>query len=192
MIPRNMLRLKEKYEKEVVPEMMKKFGYKNKMAVPRIEKVIVNTSFGKLITGKTGSDEQKKFLDSILGDLALICAQKPIVKGAKKSISSFKLRKGLPVGAKVTLRKKRMYDFLERLIHIVLPRSRDFQGIDPASFDKKGNLTVAIKEHITFPEISPEKTKTIFGLEVTVVNSAKKREVGIELLKLIGFPIKHT
>ena len=187
-----MLHLQDKYQKEVIPAMMGKFGYRNKMAVPRIEKVIVNTSFGKLITGKTGSDEQKKFLDSILGDLALICAQKPIVKGAKKSISSFKLRKGLPVGAKVTLRKKRMYDFLERLIHIVLPRSRDFQGIDPASFDKKGNLTVAIKEHITFPEISPEKTKTIFGLEVTVVNSAKKREVGIELLKLIGFPIKHT
>jgi len=184
-----MLRLSEKYEKEVVPEMMKKFGYKNKMAVPRIEKVVVNTSFGKLIVDKT-SAEQKKFLDSILGDLALICAQKPILKGAKKSISSFKLRKGLPVGAKITLRKKRMYDFLERLIHIVLPRSRDFRGIDPASFDKKGNLTVAIKEHITFPEVSPEKTKTIFGLEVTIVTNSKKREAGIELLKLIGFPIK--
>jgi len=159
------------------------------MAVPRIEKVIVNTSFGKLIVGKT-SDEQKKFLDSILEDLSLICGQKPILKGAKKSISTFKLRKGLPVGAKITLRKKRMYDFLERLIHIVLPRSRDFRGIDPTSFDKKGNLTVGIREHITFPEVSPEKTKTIFGLEITIVTDAKKREEGIELLRLMGFPIK--
>jgi len=159
------------------------------MAVPRIEKVIVNTSFGKLIVGKT-SDEQKKFLDSILEDLSLICGQKPILKGAKKSISTFKLRKGSPVGAKITLRKKRMYDFLERLIHIVLPRSRDFRGIDPTSFDKKGNLTVGIREHITFPEVSPEKTKTIFGLEITIVTDAKKREEGIELLRLMGFPIK--
>jgi len=183
-----MIKLKEKYTKEVIPTMMKKFNYKSPMAVPRIEKVVVNTSFGKLISGKT-SKEQEKFSKEIVGDLSLIVAQKPIVTRAKKSIAGFKLREGAPVGAKVNLRRKMMYDFLERLIHIALPRSRDFGGISQSSFDKKGNLTLAIKEHITFPEISPEKSKTIFGLEITVVTNAKNKEEGIELLKLIGFPI---
>jgi len=184
-----MLRLKEKYKKEVIPQMMEKFGYKNPMAVPKIEKVVLNTSFGKLVSGKT-SEEQKKIYQPILEDLALICGQKPILKGAKKSISTFKIREGLPIGATVTLRRKRSADFLERLIHIALPRSRDFRGIDPKSIDKKGNLTIGIKEHITFPEILPERAKTIFGLEVTVVTNAKSREEGIELLRLLGFPIK--
>ena len=185
----NMLRLKEKYQKEVIPAMMEKFGYRNEMAVPKIKKVVVNTGFGRLVAGKT-SEEQKKLETAILEDLALISGQKPILKGAKKSISGFKIRKGMPVGAQVTLRGKRMQDFLERLIHIALPRSRDFRGIDPKSFDPKGNLTLAIKEHIAFPEISPEKVKNIFGLEITVVTTAKSREEGIELLKLLGFPIK--
>lgn len=184
-----MLRLREKYQKEVIPAMQEKFGYKNKMAVPKIEKVVLNTSFGKLVSGKT-SEEQKKIYQPILEDLALICGQKPILKGAKKSISTFKIREGLPIGATVTLRRKRSADFLERLIHIALPRSRDFRGIDPKSIDKKGNLTIGIKEHITFPEILPERAKTIFGLEVTVVTNAKSREEGIELLRLLGFPIK--
>jgi len=186
---KNMLRLKEKYKKEVIPQMMEKFGYKNPMAVPKIEKVVLNTSFGRLISGKT-PEEQKKIYQPILEDLALICGQKPILKGAKKSISTFKIREGLPIGATVTLRRKRSADFLERLIHIALPRSRDFRGIDPKSIDKKGNLTIGIKEHITFPEILPERAKTIFGLEVTVVTNAKSREEGIELLRLLGFPIK--
>jgi large subunit ribosomal protein L5 len=184
-----MLRLKEKYQKEVVPQMMEKFGYKSVMAVPKIEKVIINTGFGKLVVGKT-SDEQKKIQDSILNDLALISGQRPILTRAKKSISTFKVKKGMALGAKVTLRKKMMYDFLERLIHIALPRSRDFRGIDPNSFDKKGNLTIGIKEQIAFPEVSPEKTKQIFGFEVTICTTAKSREEGIELLKLMGFPIK--
>jgi large subunit ribosomal protein L5 len=184
-----MIRLPEKYKKEVIPEMMKKFGYKNSMAVPKLLKVTVNTGFGKLISGKT-SEEQKKILNSILDDLALICAQHPVLTKAKKSISGFKIRKGLPIGAKVTLRKKKMYDFLGRLIHIALPRSRDFRGIEPSSFDKKGNLTIGIREQIAFPEVSPERTKNIFGLEITVVTNAKKREEGLELLKLLGFPIK--
>ncbi|MFQ6049943.1 MAG: 50S ribosomal protein L5 [Candidatus Paceibacterales bacterium] len=184
-----MLRLLEKHKKEVILEMMKKFNYKNVMAVPQIKKVVVNTGFGRLISGKT-SGEKKKILDSVLEDLALITGQRPIVTGAKKSISGFKIRKGFPVGAVLTLRKRMMFDFLERLIHIVLPRSRDFQGIKPTSFDKQGNLTLAIKEHIAFPEVSPEKTKNIFGLEITVVTSAKSREEGIELLRLMGFPIK--
>ncbi|MBZ9573028.1 50S ribosomal protein L5 [Patescibacteria group bacterium] len=184
-----MLRLKEKYQKEVIPQMMEKFGYKNKMVVPRIEKVVVNTGFGRLISGKT-TEEQKKISDAILEDLSLITGQRPIKTCAKKSISGFKIRKGMPVGVEITLRSQRMYDFLERLIHISLPRSRDFQGIDPKSFDREGNLTIAIKEHIIFPEISPEKVKNMFGFEITVVTTAKNREEGIELLRLLGFPIK--
>jgi large subunit ribosomal protein L5 len=184
-----MLRLKEKYQKEVIPAMKEKFGYKNVMAVPRIEKVVVNTSFGRLLSGKT-SNEQKKIYTAILDDLSLICGQRPILTKAKKSISGFKIRQGFAIGSKVTLRKKKMYDFLERLIHIGFPRSRDFQGINPKSIDKQGNLTIAIKEHIIFPEISPEKTKNIFGFEITVTTKAKTKEEGIELLKLLGFPIQ--
>lgn len=183
------MRLPEKYNKEVIPAVMEKFGYRNKMAVPKIEKVIINTGFGKLVVGKT-SDEQKKIRESILNDLALITSQRPILTGAKKSISAFKIRRGMSLGARVTLRKKRMFDFLERLIYIALPRSRDFLGIDPKSFDKKGNLTIGIREHITFPEVSPEKIKQIFGFEITIVTTAKSQEEGIELLKLMGFPIK--
>ncbi len=179
----------EKYKKEVIPTMMERFGYTNPMAVPRIEKVLVNTGFGKLISGKS-SDERKKIQEAILHDLALICGQWPTLTKAKKSIAGFKIRKGMSLGAMVTLRRKRMNDFLERLINIVLPRLRDFQGIDPKSFDRNGNLTIGIKEHIAFPEISPEKVKNIFGLEITVVTTAKTREEGIELLKLLGFPIK--
>ncbi len=157
--------------------------------MPKIDKVVVNTSFGRLISGKT-SGEKKKNIDNILEDLALITGQRPIVTGARKSISGFKIRKGFPVGAVVTLRKKVMFDFLDRLVHIVLPRSRDFQGIELSSFDKQGNLTIAIKEHIAFPEVSLEKTKDILGLEITVVTTAKNRDEGIGLLKLLGFPIK--
>lgn len=184
-----MLKLKEKYNKEVVPQMMEKFGYKSIMAVPRIKKVTVNTGFGRLVAGKT-SEEQKKIYTGILEDLTLICGQRPVLTEAKKSISGFKTRKGMPIGAMVTLRGRRMYDFLERVINIALPRSRDFRGIELKSFDKKGNLTAPIKEHIVFPEVLPEKIKTIFGFEITVVTTSKNREEGIELLKLMGFPIK--
>ncbi len=184
-----MMRLQEKYQKEIIPEMVRKFGYKNKMAVPKIEKVVINTGFGRLITGKT-SDEQKKIQEEILGGLALICGQRPVLKKAKKSISGFKIRQGMPVGATVTLRKTKMYDFLERLIHLALPRSRDFSGIEKKSFDERGNLTIGIKEHTVFPEILPEKTKNIFGLEITIVTTAKNKEEGLELLRLMGFPIK--
>lgn len=184
-----MPRLKDKFEKEVISVMKEKFGYRNPMAVPKIEKVVVNTGFGRLLMGKT-AEEQRKIQKAILQDLALICGQYPVLTKAKKSISGFKVRKGMPVGAMVTLRKKKMYDFLERLINITLPRTRDFRGIDQKSVDKAGNLTIAIKEHIAFPEISPEQAKIMFGFEVTVVTSAKTREEGLELLKLLGFPIK--
>jgi len=183
------MHLAEQYKKEVIPAMMKKFGYKNSMAVPKILKVTANTGFGKLISGKT-SEEQKKILNSILNDLAFITAQHPILTKSKMSIAGFKIRKGLAIGVKATLRRGKMYDFLERLIRIALPRSRDFRGIKPSSFDKKGNLTIGIKEQIVFPEILPERAKNIFGLEITVVTNAKKREEAIELFKLMGFPIK--
>lgn len=185
-----MLKLRGKYNTEAVPKMMEKFGYKNKMDVSEIEKTIVNTGFGRLVAGKS-SEEQKKICEAILNDLSLITGQRPILTKAKKSISGFKTKMGLPIGAMVTLRGKRMYDFLERLIYIALPRSRDFQGIDAKSIDKGGNLTIGVKEHISFPEILPERAKNIFGLEITVVTNAKSREEGIELLRLMGFPIKE-
>ena len=185
-----MSRLQEKYNKEVIPTMMQKFGYKNAMAVPKIEKVVINTGFGRDIVGKT-NQEQEKIQEVILNDLSLISGQRPILSQAKKSISAFKIRKGLPIGTVVTLRKKKMYDFLERLINIALPRSRDFRGIDQKCIDKDGNLTIGVKEHIVFPEVSPENVKNIFGLEITVVTSTKNKEKIIELLRLMGFPIKR-
>lgn len=184
-----MLHLQDKYIKEVIPAMMKKFGCKNKMAVPKIEKVIVNTGFGRLVAGKS-YEEQKKIWETILNDLSLITGQRPVLTKAKRAISGFKTRIGLPIGAMVTLRGKRMSDFLERLIYITLPRSRDFRGLEEKSIDKRGNLTIGVKEHIAFPEILPERAKNIFGLEITVVTNAKKREEGLELLRLLGFPIK--
>ena len=184
-----MSKLIEKYQKKIIPEMTAKFGYKNKMSVPKIEKVVLNTGFGKTASGKTGS-EQKKIEESALEDLGLITGQRPLLTKAKKSIAAFKLRKGTPVGAAVILRKKKMYDFIDRFINISLPRVRDFSGINVKCFDEKGNLTVGIKEHIIFPEILPERAKNIFGIEITVKTTAKKKEEGIELLKLFGFPIK--
>ena len=181
--------MKEKYEKEVIPAMMKRFGYKSKMAVPTIEKVVVNIGFGKMISGKT-SDEKRKIMESLSNDLSLITGQHPVTTKARTSISGFKIRKGSPVGIMVTLRRKKMFDFLERLIHIALPRSRDFAGIKPDSVDKKGNLTIPIREHIAFPEILPEEAKRIFSLEITIVSTTQKRKEGLELLRLIGFPIK--
>jgi large subunit ribosomal protein L5 len=185
-----MAYLSEKYKKEVIPAMMKKFGYKSKMAVPKIKKVVVNTGFGRMIAGKT-PDEQRKTHAFILEDLNLICGQKPILTVAKKSIASFKIREGQEVGAVVTLRKIKMYDFLERLIQITLPRSRDFQGLDKKCFDKAGNMAIGIKEHIIFPEVSPEKSKNIFGLQIIVATTANNKEEGAELLRLMGFPIKQ-
>ncbi len=184
-----MARLIEKYKKETTPLMIKKFNYKNLMAVPKIEKVVINTSFGKIISGKT-SQETEKIIKAILKDLFLITGQKPLLIKAKKSISGFSLRAGSSVAAKITLRKKRMYDFLERLIYIALPRSRDFRGVKTDSFDAFGNLAIGIKEHICFPETSIDKEKTIFGLEVVIRTTAKNKEESVELLKSLGFPIK--
>lgn len=181
--------LQEKFKKEVVPAMKDKFGYKSVMAVPKIEKVVVNIGFGRMIAGKT-NDEQKKTYTYLMEDLGKICGQKPVLTQSKGSISSFKTRKGMFIGTKVTLRGKKMEDFLTRLISIAMPRTRDFQGINIKSIDKNGNLTIGIKEHICFPEISPEQVKSIFGLEAIVNTTAKTKEEGLELLRLLGFPIK--
>ena len=184
-----MQSLKEKYQKEVILQMREKFGYKNDMAVPSIRKVVLNSSFGKEVVSKTAS-EREKIQNIIMQDLSLIAGQKTNLVRAKKSIAGFKLREGLEIAAVVTLRKDRMWDFLERFIYLSLPRSRDFKGINPKSIDKNGNLSMGFKEHISFPEIFTEKEKTIFGLEITVVTNAKSKEEGLELYKLLGFPIK--
>ncbi len=184
-----MDKLKIKYEKEVIPAMMQKFGYKNRMAVPRIKKVVLNTSFGKIVVGKTGS-ERTKIQNLILQDIALIAGQKPNLVKSKKSIAGFKLREGLEIAAVVTLRKDRMWDFLERFIYLSLPRSRDFKGINPDSIDKKGSMSIGFREHVMFPEIFTEKEKTIFGMQVTVTTNAKSKEEGSELFRLFGFPLK--
>lgn len=174
--------LREKYIKEVVPAMMAKFGYKNIMAVPRLEKVVVNVGVGRF--------REEKEREEIVRYIALITGQKPAPRPAKKAIAAFKTRKGVIIGYKVTLRGKRMFDFLIRLVNIALPRMRDFRGIEEKSFDGSGNLTVGIREHIVFPEMIGEDYQFLFGLEVTVVTTAKRREEGVELLKLLGFPVK--
>lgn len=184
-----MERLKEKYKKEVIPAMMEKFGYKNVMAIPKIVKVVINSCFGKEVATKT-SQEREKVVQNVVNDLTLISGQKPRVVKSKKSIAGFKLRGGLDIAVAVTLRKDKMYDFLERLIYLTLPRSRDFQGLNSKSIDQKGNLTIGFKEHISFSEVITEKEKTIFGLEISVVTNAKNKEEGLRLFKLLGFPIK--
>jgi len=184
-----MLRFAERYKKEVIPAMKAKFGYKNDMAVPIIDKVVVNTGFGKQVTG-VSSDELAKFSQIVLEDLTSICGQRAVLTYSKKSIASFKLRKGIAIGAKVTLRRKKMQDFVDKLIWVSLPRSKDFQGLSPDSIDKTGNLTIGIKEQTIFPEASPDNVKRIFGLEVVISTTAKNKQQGTELLKLLGFPIK--
>ncbi|MBI2062755.1 MAG: 50S ribosomal protein L5 [Candidatus Yanofskybacteria bacterium] len=181
----NAPRLLIKYRKEVIPAMRAKFGYKNVMEIPKIEKVTVGVGFGRKAVAK-----ETKAIEKIDQDLVKITGQKPAVRKAKKSIAGFKVRQGLYVGAMVTLRGKRMYDFIDRLISIALPRSRDFHGLDQSKFDLHGNLNLGIKEQTIFPEVSYESLKDIFSLQVTVVTTAKNKEEGVELLHLIGFPIK--
>jgi large subunit ribosomal protein L5 len=183
--------LKEKYKKEVIPAMMKKFGYKNPMQVPCIKKVVLNSCFGKEAVTKT-SGEREKLQNLIIHDLALITGQKPNLVKSRKSIAGFKLREGLEISVVVTLRKDKMWDFVEKFVYLSLPRSRDFRGLSPKSIDQKGNLSIGFKEHIMFPEIFTEKEKTIFGFQVTIVTNAKSKEEGLELYRLLGFPMKET
>ncbi len=186
-----MASLYEKYKKETVPELMKQFGYRNQNQAPRIEKATVNCGFGRMISGKT-KDEQRKIQEAVARDLTQICGQLAVVTKARKSIAGFKIREGQNIGAKITLRRARMYDFLERTIFVALPRSRDFQGIPARGVDQDGNLTFGIKEHIAFPEVSPEKINFIFSFEVTITTTARSREEGLEMFKLLGFPIQKN
>lgn len=187
----NMIKIKQNYQKKAIPGMREKFGYKNVMAIPKIKKVVVNIGFGRAMSAKTKED-QKRFSDYVVSNVAQIAGQRPVLTRAHKSISSFKLREGSVVGAKVTLRGKRMYDFLEKLVNIVLPRSRDFRGIALSTIDGSGNLNLGIKEHIIFPEISPEKSVNIIGLQVTIATDAKEKERGLELFRLLDFPLKKS
>lgn len=182
-----MNRLQEKYKKEILPALKDQFKYKNISAVPKISKVTVNVGFGK-----TAVIKDTKLIERMEQDVAKITGQQPSVRKAKKSIAGFKLREGMPIGYLVTLRGARMYDFIDRLISIALPRTRDFQGLSSGSFDEHGNFTVGIKEHNIFPEITYESLKDIFGLEVTVVTNAGSREVGRAMLKMFGFPLKEV
>ena len=176
------LSLQEKYVKEIAPKFASEFGYKNHMAAPKIMKVVINTGIGHF--------REEKQMEEVQKYLTLITGQKPAARVAKKAIAQFKTREGLVVGYQVTLRGKRMYDFLSRLINVALPRMRDFRGIDQKSFDDSGNLTIGVKEHIVFPEMIGEDYKFLFGFEVTVVTSATKQKECIALLERIGFPIK--
>jgi len=182
-----MEKLKETYIKKVIPAMQKKFGYTNIMAVPKIEKVVINSSFGKLAQGKSGA-EATKIGEAIADDMGRIAGQKPVLTKARKSIATFKLRQGTPIGVKVTLRGQKMYDFLGRFVHVVLPRSRDFRGLKTSLIDDRGNLTIGLTEHLFFPEISLETSKIPFGLEITFTTTAKTKEEGLELFLQLGFP----
>jgi large subunit ribosomal protein L5 len=159
------------------------------MAVPKISKVVLNVGFGKMVSGKTGS-ESEKIQKSISDDLAQISGQRPVLTKSKKAIAGFKTRQGMILGAMVTLRGEKMYSFLERLISIAYPRSRDFQGIDVKSFDRNGNLSVAVKEQTIFPEVEADHAKLLFSFEITIATTAKNKEEGIKLLKSIGFPLR--
>ena len=179
-----MPRLKEKYIKEVMPLMVKRFNYKNIMQVPKIEKVVINMGIGE-------ATANPKILDSAVEELALISGQKPIVKKAKKSIASFKLRENMPIGCSVTIRGKRMYEFLDKFFNIVVPRIRDFKGLSISSFDGRGNYSIGIKEQLVFPEISYDKVDVVKGMDISIVTTAKSDEEGKAFLKLMGMPLKE-
>ncbi len=178
-----MSRMKDIYRKEVVPALVKKFGYSNVHMIPKIEKVVVNC-----VTKDAVSNS--KVVDSIVNDLAAITGQKPVVARAKTSIASFKVREGMPLGASVTLRGEKMYEFLDRLISISLPRVRDFRGVSSKGFDGKGNYTLGLKEQIIFPEINYDKIDKIRGLGISIVTTANTNDEGRELLTLIGMPFR--
>ena len=179
-----MARLQEHYRSTVVPELMKKFGYKSVMEVPRIRKITLNMGVGEAVG-------DKKIMDNAVGDLQKIAGQKPVVRLARTSIATFKIRKGYPVGCMVTLRSQRMYEFLDRLISITIPRIRDFRGISPRSFDGRGNFSMGVKEQIIFPEIEYDKIDALRGLNITITTSAKNDEEARALLAAFSFPFRH-
>ena len=174
-------RMKAKYDAEIAKAMTEKFGYKNAMEIPRIEKITLNMGVGE-------ATQDKKKVDQAAGEMELIAGQKPVVTKAKKSIAQFKLREGMPIGVKVTLRRERMYEFLDRFITIALPRVRDFRGLNPKSFDGRGNYACGLKEQIVFPEINYDRIDKVRGMDVIVTTSAKTDDEARELLRLFGFP----
>jgi large subunit ribosomal protein L5 len=177
--------MKERYRKEIVPQMMKEFGYANVMKVPRLEKVTLNIGLGEAI-------QNAKAIESAEQDLTTIAGQHPVITRAKKSIAAFKVRKGMPVGMMVTLRGRRMYDFLDRLFNAVLPRVRDFRGTPRTSFDRRGNYSLGLKEQIIFPEIDYDKVEKVRGLQVTIVTTAQNGEEGSRVLELLGMPFERA
>jgi len=176
-----MARLKSKYKDEVVPAMMKEFGYKNVMQVPKLEKITLNVGVGE-------ATQNIKALDSSVAELAQITGQKPVITRAKKAIANFKLREGVPIGCTVTLRRDRMYEFLDRLIHVALPRVRDFKGISDRSFDGRGNYSLGLREQIIFPEIQADKVEKTRGMTVSITTTAKTDAEGRALLRFMGMP----
>lgn len=180
-----MPRLKERYQNELVSSMMKEFGYDNRMQVPRLEKIVVNIGVGEALLNA-------KALDAAVGDLRMITGQQPIVTRARKSIATYKLREGRQIGAKVTLRGNRMWDFFDRVCNVALPRRRDFRGVSPNSFDGRGNYTLGFREQLVFPEIEYDKVDKVRGLEVSIVTSAQTDEKGRRLLALLGMPFSRS
>ena len=176
-----MSRLKEQYKNEIVPELTKKFGYKNVMQVPKLDKIVVNMGVGE-------ATENAKVLESAMNDMAIITGQKPVQTKAKNSVANFKIREGMPIGCKVTLRGDRMYEFLDRLVNLALPRVRDFRGVNPNAFDGRGNYALGIKEQLIFPEIEYDKVDKVRGMDIIFVTTAKTDEEGRELLRLFNMP----
>jgi large subunit ribosomal protein L5 len=176
-------RMQDKYEKEVLTKVMEKFSLKSRMEAPRLEKIVINMGIGK-------AHEDIKILEAAMADLATITGQKPVITRAKKAVANFKLRKGMPVGCKVTLRKAKMYDFFDRLVNITLPRIRDFRGVSASAFDKQGNYTLGIEEQSIFPEINIDKVKHVQGMDIVIVIKAKNKEQSKELLRLLGMPFR--
>ena len=176
-----MARLKDKYKNEIAPAMMEKFGYKNVMEIPKLEKIIVNVGAGD-------AKDNAKVMDSVLRDIKIVAGQQPIITKAKKSVAAFKLREGMTIGAKVTLRDRKMYEFLDRLFNVALPRVRDFRGINPNAFDGRGNYALGLKEQLIFPEIEYDKVEKIRGMDIVFVTTAKTDEEAKELLTLFGAP----
>jgi large subunit ribosomal protein L5 len=178
-----MIKIKERYQQEVVPQLKKEFGYTNDLQVPRLAKVVINMGLGE-------ATANAKAIDNGVKDLLTVTGQKPIVNRARKSIATFKLRQGMPVGASVTLRGRRMYDFLAKLIHIALPRIRDFRGLSSKSFDGRGNYSVGIKEQLIFPEINYENVDAVRGMDIAIVTTARTDQEGHALLAALGMPFK--
>ena len=179
-----MATLKGIYQEKVAPTLMKRFNYRNRMEVPRLEKIVINMGLGEAI-------QNIKIIDSAIQELSLITGQKPIVTKAKKSIAQFKLRTGMPIGCMVTLRKERMYEFFNRLVNVALPRVRDFKGLSGKSFDGRGNYALGIREQLIFPEIHYDKIDKVKGMNIVIVTTAKTDEEGKELLKLLGMPFRN-